>query len=125
MVLEEPDIEIGQGVSSKAISRRMATDRGGQNGPRSGRDSDDRSPPSRFRKPTGKEEDRLNRWSGSAGNRGGDDEGPVRGNAHGGGGANGFPADFRQLMDLFPNGMPNMSGVPGMAGSPSGFPMQH
>ncbi|TPX11027.1 uncharacterized protein E0L32_008064 [Thyridium curvatum] len=37
MVVEEPDIEIGAGVSSKAISRRMATDRGGLNGPRSSR----------------------------------------------------------------------------------------
>lgn len=35
MVIEEPDIEIGAGVSSKAISRRMQTDRGGMHGPRS------------------------------------------------------------------------------------------
>lgn len=38
MVVEEPDIEIGAGVSSKAISRRMGTDRGGWSGPRSSRD---------------------------------------------------------------------------------------
>ncbi|KAI4105944.1 MAG: hypothetical protein LQ339_003262 [Xanthoria mediterranea] len=38
MVVEEPDIEIGAGVSSKAISRRMATDQGGYQGPRSSRD---------------------------------------------------------------------------------------
>ncbi|KAL8710447.1 MAG: hypothetical protein Q9225_007283 [Loekoesia sp. 1 TL-2023] len=38
MVVEEPDIEIGAGVSSKAISRRMGTDRGGWSGPRSARD---------------------------------------------------------------------------------------
>ncbi|KAL8703910.1 MAG: hypothetical protein Q9201_002922 [Fulgogasparrea decipioides] len=38
MVVEEPDIEIGAGVSSKAISRRMATDKGGYAGPRSSRD---------------------------------------------------------------------------------------
>ena len=56
MVAEEPDIEIGAGVSSKgktilfgclhldctnsspAISRRMQTDKGGQQGPRSSRD---------------------------------------------------------------------------------------
>ena len=55
LVVEEPDIEIGAGVSSKgttlpscasclitdlciAISRRMATDRGGYQGPRSSRD---------------------------------------------------------------------------------------
>ncbi|CAK7198972.1 hypothetical protein SEUCBS139899_001640 [Sporothrix eucalyptigena] len=37
LVVEEPDIEIGAGVSSKAISRRMQTDRGGLNGPRSTR----------------------------------------------------------------------------------------
>lgn len=41
LVVEEPDIEIGQGVSSKAISRRMQTDNGGKNGPKSGRDYDD------------------------------------------------------------------------------------
>jgi len=41
MVVEEPDIEIGQGVSSKAISRRMQTDKGGNSGPKSGRDRDD------------------------------------------------------------------------------------
>ncbi|KAJ5709611.1 RNA binding protein Nrd1 [Penicillium malachiteum] len=33
MVVEEPDIEIGAGVSSKAISRRIATDTGGKRGP--------------------------------------------------------------------------------------------
>ncbi|KAI9823335.1 MAG: hypothetical protein M1832_002559 [Thelocarpon impressellum] len=37
MIVEEPDIEIGAGVSSKAISRRMATDQGGKTGPRSTR----------------------------------------------------------------------------------------
>jgi protein NRD1 len=39
MVVEEPDIEIGAGVSSKAISRRMATDQSGHNGPHSSRGS--------------------------------------------------------------------------------------
>ncbi|KAI1916840.1 hypothetical protein LOZ58_000770 [Ophidiomyces ophidiicola] len=39
MVVEEPDIEIGAGVSSKAISRRMATDQGGKRGPQSSRPS--------------------------------------------------------------------------------------
>ncbi|MCJ1276177.1 hypothetical protein MMC21_003982 [Puttea exsequens] len=38
MVVEEPDIEIGAGVSSKAISRRMQTDKSGHQGPRSSRD---------------------------------------------------------------------------------------
>ncbi|KAI9886051.1 MAG: hypothetical protein M1823_002124 [Watsoniomyces obsoletus] len=37
LVVEEPDIEIGAGVSSKAISRRMATDQSGKSGPRSSR----------------------------------------------------------------------------------------
>ncbi|MCJ1374532.1 hypothetical protein MMC20_005764 [Loxospora ochrophaea] len=49
LVVEEPDIEIGAGVSSKAISRRMQTDKGGQQGPRSSRDPP--APPSRFRQP--------------------------------------------------------------------------
>jgi protein NRD1 len=41
MVVEEPDIEIGAGVSSKAISRRMQTDRGGKHGPKSSKGGDD------------------------------------------------------------------------------------
>lgn len=69
LVVEEPDIEIGAGVSSKgdnlrvqrplpsnyadnqiAISRRMQTDKGGQQGPRSTRDPPTSSPPvSRYR----------------------------------------------------------------------------
>ncbi|KAL7271423.1 hypothetical protein RUND412_005819 [Rhizina undulata] len=40
MCVEEPDIEIGQGVSSKAISKRFPTDSGGAKGPRSSHDSD-------------------------------------------------------------------------------------
>lgn len=35
--VEEPDIEIGAGVSSKAISRRVQTDKGGAHGPKSSR----------------------------------------------------------------------------------------
>lgn len=49
LVVEEPDIEIGQGVSSKAISRRMQTDKSGGNGPKSSRDREE-EPPSRFRR---------------------------------------------------------------------------
>ncbi|KAM7200536.1 hypothetical protein V8F20_005267 [Naviculisporaceae sp. PSN 640] len=41
LVVEEPDIEIGAGVSSKAISRRMQTDKGGNHGPKSSRRGDD------------------------------------------------------------------------------------
>jgi protein NRD1 len=47
MVVEEPDIEIGAGVSSKAISRRIATDTGGKRGPistRTGPNPDPRAP---------------------------------------------------------------------------------
>lgn len=54
MVVEEPDIEIGQGVSSKAISRRVGTDRGGQNGPRSGREHDE----DEFRRDRRRDDDR-------------------------------------------------------------------
>ncbi|KAK0706858.1 hypothetical protein B0T26DRAFT_655373 [Lasiosphaeria miniovina] len=42
--VEEPDIEIGAGVSSKAISRRMQTDKGGNHGPKSSRRDDDAGP---------------------------------------------------------------------------------
>lgn len=75
LVVEEPDIEIGAGVSSKgrplphiylvislltpslAISRRMATDKGGQQGPRSTRDNPSAGGggASRFRQPDGRD----------------------------------------------------------------------
>jgi len=41
LCVEEPDIEIGAGVSSKAISRRMQTDKGGNHGPKSSRRDDE------------------------------------------------------------------------------------
>lgn len=41
LVVEEPDIEIGAGVSSKAISRRMQTDKGGSHGPKSSHHRED------------------------------------------------------------------------------------
>ncbi|KAK6197154.1 medium-chain fatty acid-CoA ligase faa2 [Pestalotiopsis sp. IQ-011] len=50
MVVEEPDIEIGAGVSSKAISRRMQTDRGGKHGPKSSRGDDDDSNMGRWKR---------------------------------------------------------------------------
>jgi protein NRD1 len=53
MVVEEPDIEIGQGVSSKAISRRMQTDKGGNSGPKSTRDREDDEGPRRRRRGSG------------------------------------------------------------------------
>lgn len=45
MCVEEPDIEIGQGVSSKAISKRFPTDSGGNKGPRSSHDPHYGGPP--------------------------------------------------------------------------------
>ncbi|AEO61873.1 hypothetical protein MYCTH_2312563 [Thermothelomyces thermophilus ATCC 42464] len=48
MCVEEPDIEIGAGVSSKAISRRMQTDKGGNHGPKSSRRAEDESPAGGF-----------------------------------------------------------------------------
>lgn len=41
LCVEEPDIEIGAGVSSKAISRRMQTDKSGNHGPKSSRREED------------------------------------------------------------------------------------
>jgi protein NRD1 len=41
LCVEEPDIEIGAGVSSKAISRRMQTDKSGNQGPRSTKEHDE------------------------------------------------------------------------------------
>lgn len=75
--VEEPDIEIGAGVSSKAISRRMQTDKGGSNGPKSTRNREDDT--------------------GRGGRRGRD-----QGNG-GQGMASGFPFGIGTL----PNGMPN------------------
>lgn len=63
MVVEEPDIEIGAGVSSKAISRRMATDQGGKRGPQSSR-----TQPERFRR---QERDMNNGGGGGGGMYGG------------------------------------------------------
>ena len=61
MVVEEPDIEIGAGVSSKAISRRMDTNPNHRGGARAIRDRDD--------------EDSGNRWR----NRGAENRGDNRG----------------------------------------------
>lgn len=86
LCVEEPDIEIGAGVSSKAISRRMQTDKGGQNGPKSTRQRDDD-------------------WRGDelpSHNRGGNDHGPGP-NQGQGGPMPGFPFGVGTL----PNGMPN------------------
>ncbi|KAF4990910.1 hypothetical protein FGRMN_8179 [Fusarium graminum] len=88
--VEEPDIEIGAGVSSKAISRRMQTDKGGSNGPKSTRN---------------REED-LSRWRRSRDN--GSANGHHRRDDHRdlpqeGQGMSSFPFGIGTL----PNGMPN------------------
>ncbi|MCJ1312502.1 hypothetical protein MMC25_006176 [Agyrium rufum] len=65
MVVEEPDIEIGAGVSSKAISRRMQTDKSGHQGPRSTRD-----PPPRYRQPDSRPSDHDRTGSNVSSNNG-------------------------------------------------------
>ncbi|EEQ90495.1 hypothetical protein RJZ56_006741 [Blastomyces dermatitidis] len=72
MVVEEPDIEIGAGVSSKAISRRMATDQGGKRGPQSTRTNME---PERFRRP--------NRGPMDDGHGPGPGHSPAHGHGHG------------------------------------------
>lgn len=58
LCVEEPDIEIGAGVSSKAISRRMQTDKSGSQGPRSTREPPPSSSGSRYRQPERRDNDR-------------------------------------------------------------------
>jgi protein NRD1 len=85
LVVEEPDIEIGAGVSSKAISRRMQTDKGGRHGPKSSRSGDD--------------EEVVN-WRGKRDNR--QNNGPPNDQPQG-------QADFTQFpfgIGTGPNGMP-------------------
>ncbi|KAI3341543.1 hypothetical protein F4824DRAFT_317003 [Ustulina deusta] len=85
LVVEEPDIEIGAGVSSKAISRRMQTDKGGRHGPKSSRGGD---------------EDDLGRWRGKRDTR--HDNGIPTDQPQG-------PTDFTQFpfgIGTGPNGMP-------------------
>lgn len=105
MVVEEPDIEIGQGVSSKAISRRMQTDLGGNKGPKSTRDQDE------------DEFGRSRRDRGNNGNRGGKnhhnhvvDNGPTSMPAVPAFGA--FPS--------FPSGVPYPGYFPGGQQAPPG-----
>ncbi|KAF4969386.1 hypothetical protein FSARC_3368 [Fusarium sarcochroum] len=90
--VEEPDIEIGAGVSSKAISRRMQTDKGGSNGPKSTRNRD---------------ED-LSRWRRSR------DNGSTNGAHHRRDDhrdlpqeGQGMPSSFPFGIGTLPNGMPN------------------
>ncbi|KAI0137347.1 hypothetical protein BJ170DRAFT_56573 [Xylariales sp. AK1849] len=98
LTVEEPDIEIGAGVSSKAISRRMQTDRGGKHGPKSSRGGDDDD-----------EEPNLTRWRRNKDNRRDDrrnDRNPVNG---------GQPPAVAE----FPYGI--SAGVNGMPVFPPGF----
>ncbi|EMR65582.1 putative nrd1 protein [Eutypa lata UCREL1] len=73
LVVEEPDIEIGAGVSSKAISRRMQTDRGGRNGPKSSRGpgGDDDSDLTRWRRGRDPRRDERHDDTGFVNNNGG------------------------------------------------------
>lgn len=90
LVVEEPDIEIGAGVSSKAISRRMQTDKSGHHGPRSTR--------------SGRDEDRddLGRWrrNNNSNNNRRDD------NPASGANAQPVPQQFPYGIPTLPNGMP-------------------
>ncbi|KAF7712470.1 Uncharacterized protein PECH_003270 [Penicillium ucsense] len=112
MVVEEPDIEIGAGVSSKAISRRIATDTGGRRGPISSRGGHEQGPP-RF---------------------GGGGRGRFDRDGHGGGshGSHGQGHDQQQdMMGAQNPGVPpavpaygfNFPGMPAMPFLPPGFMM--
>ena len=107
MVVEEPDIEIGAGVSSKgtssfgiplatlllieaAISRRMVTDKAGHQGPRSERNGQGPDPGPRYRQP-----ERHNR-----------DNNPI--------GVSPAVPGFGFQFPMMPNGMPMFPGAFGM-----------
>ncbi|KAH7040535.1 uncharacterized protein B0I36DRAFT_12036 [Microdochium trichocladiopsis] len=60
LVVEEPDIEIGAGVSSKAISRRMQTDKSGRHGPKSSHDDQEDDGQRWRRNRDGRRDDRDN-----------------------------------------------------------------
>ncbi|KAF9885603.1 hypothetical protein FE257_012694 [Aspergillus nanangensis] len=96
MVVEEPDIEIGAGVSSKAISRRIATDTGGKRGPISSRTQQERFRPRQER------------------------DGAPAGMGGGGNGGHGGPPD-REVSSANNVGVP--PAVPGFGFSFPGMPM--
>jgi len=107
MCVEEPDIEIGQGVSSKAISKRFPTDSGGK-GPRSTHDG----PPTHNRGPKRKDHDHHPK--GGSDSRVGNGGGGGAGGAAPGGRDNvgvapptpGFGAGFPFAMPMIPPNMP-------------------
>lgn len=108
LCVEEPDIEIGAGVSSKAISRRMQTDKGGSNGPKSTRTRDDDG--TRWRR------SRENSNAGSSGS------GPRRGedhHMHDNANANGNTHSPTNMMGGFPFGIGTLPN--GMPNFPAGF----
>ncbi|KAL2066584.1 hypothetical protein VTL71DRAFT_2655 [Oculimacula yallundae] len=98
MVVEEPDIEIGQGVSSKAISRRMGVDQGGHNGNKGNRGREDDDNP-RFRRGGDRDDrrhdDRKDKYANISGPT---PMPPVP--------AFGMPGGFPFTMPTLPNGMP-------------------
>ncbi|EFW98928.1 RNA-binding protein [Grosmannia clavigera kw1407] len=120
MVVEEPDIEIGAGVSSKAISRRMQTDRGGVNGPRSTRREEELAAATK-----GSHEGGSGGGGGRGTRRGG--RGSGRGDDHGGNGGNNGSNQHNVVggsqeapnMGAFPFGL--TMGPNGMPVFPSGF----
>ncbi|KAM0199956.1 hypothetical protein ACHAPA_004330 [Fusarium lateritium] len=95
--VEEPDIEIGAGVSSKAISRRMQTDKGGSNGPKSTRN---------------REED-LSRWRRSR------DNGSANGHFHRQDDHRDLPQEGQGVSSSFPFGIGTLPN--GMPNFPAGF----
>jgi protein NRD1 len=95
--VEEPDIEIGAGVSSKAISRRMQTDKGGSNGPKSTRN---------------REED-LSRWRRSR------DNGSANGQYHRQDDHRDLPQEGQGVSSTFPFGIGTLPN--GMPNFPAGF----
>jgi len=90
LVVEEPDIEIGAGVSSKAISRRMQTDKGGANGPKSTRNREDNN--SGWSRGRDRDSDNMGQRGGQGGEE--DQQQPM---------IQGFPFGIGTL----PNGMPH------------------
>lgn len=124
MVVEEPDIEIGAGVSSKAISRRMGTDQGGKHGPKSSREYDGEEDHPRFRRGGGQN-------YGDRGNNRRDDDRKERFSSVSGppampaippfGMAGSFPFAMPNGMPMLPPGFP---GFPGLPGAQSQTPQQ-
>ncbi|KPM35322.1 hypothetical protein AK830_g11245 [Neonectria ditissima] len=106
MCVEEPDIEIGAGVSSKAISRRMQTDKGGSNGPKSTRNRDDE--PVRWRRGGREGSSGSNHNNGGGNNRRGEDHrDDRRDDIKMGGVPQNFMGGFPFGIGTLPNGMPN------------------